>query len=265
MRTACLVLLTLLAPPPGRAAGPSAPARLSARSPVPARVRIRKQHLDRWYGKHRVHAEVNFPEVVGLADTTLQARINRTIRSAFPPPYGFEVWVENNDRAEDLEPGMNIEMFGDYEVTLNRNHVLSVRFWGFDDIEKDGNITAPHPNLQDAAVTLDTRTGKPFKLSDLFASPHWRERLEKLIARYAGLAPGPHKPVAIDPELIARLKSHEYWYHLKPDSVRFYDLYGNYAMRAVESEIPLEQLRPLMNPKGPLPALLAASRTGARK
>lgn len=260
MLTAYLALITGLVTAPTQPTGKPAASRAPARSAaaVPARVQIRKRRLDRWYAGHRLHAVVDYPEVTALADRALQARINRTIQSAYPPPHGLDGWLRWNNEPDDVEPGVTQQLEGEYEITLNRNYLLSMRFYGSDDAVKNGLISGPHPNPLNAAVTLDTRTGRPFKLADLFAGPQWRERLEKLIARYAGLGPRPRKPVPEDPVLIQELKGRNYWCHLTPQSVRFYDLYSAFAGHAVEAEIPLEQLRPLMNPKGPLPSLLGA-------
>lgn len=248
-------LVAALVTAPTRPAGkPIVHASVPSAAAVPARVQLRKQHLDRWYKGRSIHVTVSYPEVVGLTDKALQARINRTIRSAFPPPRGLGAWLQTAEG--DPKRGEVDQLDGDYEVTYNRDHLLSIRFSGLEEPLKDGLLTTPHPNPVNGAVTLDTRTGKPFRLADLFAGPQWRERLEKLIARYAGLGPGPRKPVPEDPALMEELKHHEYWYHLTARGVRFYDLYPSYAAHAVEAEIPLEQLRPLLNSKGPLPSLI---------
>jgi hypothetical protein len=256
IRIACLALLVLLlAGPAPTATAPRAPGRGAA--VVPDRVQLRKRHLDRWLGKHRIHANVYLPEVTGLANPALQARINRTIRSAYPPALGIDQWLELNGSADDLEPGLNIEFTGDYEVTFNRNQLLSIQFYGSDDTLKNGLIVAPHPNSQMAAVTLDTRTGKAYKLSDLFTGPRWRDRLEQLITRSAGVGMHDTLPPEVREQLPGELKHHEYWYYLTRRGICFYDLYQAWVLHAVTSEISLEQLRPLMNPKGPLPSLLA--------
>lgn len=256
MLTPYLVAM-LMAAPARPVVKPNVRASVRSAAAIPARVQLRKQRLDRWYNGRGTHVIVNYPEVVGLADKALQARINRTIRSAFPPPRGLKAWLETS--GGDPKQGEVDQLDGDYEVTYNRNHLLSIRFSGLQEPLKNGRLMTAHPNPVDGAVTLDTRTGKPFKLADLFAGPQWREHLEKLIARYAGLGPRPRKPAPEDPALMEELKHHDYWYHLTARGVRFYDLYLAYAGNAVEAEIPLEQLRPLMNPKGPLPSLI---RTG---
>jgi hypothetical protein len=222
-------------------------------------VQLRKQHVDRWYKKRRYHTVLDFPEVIGLADTALQARINRLIRSAYPPPKGVDAWLRGYESFNAWEPGEHQELSGEYEVTLNRNHLLSIRFSGSDDGIKNGLITGAHPNGLSAGVTLDTRTGRAFKLSDLFAGSRWRERLEEQIARVVTVEPGkPDPDDAKNIQLLREdLKSHQYWYYLQPHSISFYDLYLTHAGGGIEAEISLEQLRPLMNPKGPLPSLLA--------
>jgi hypothetical protein len=258
-----LALLTgLVTAPPRASTQPAASKPKLAASGAMARVPLRKRHLDRWYDKHHVHVELDFPEATGLPDPALQARINQTLRSAYPPPHGLDAFLRSSGRTGEWGPGWTEELDGKYEVELNRNQLLSVYFYGMDTALKNDRFYGNHPYLLSGAVTLDTRTGRAYKLSDLFSGPQWRERLEKLIARYAGLGPVPRKPVPADPVLLQELKDHRYWYYLKPSSICFYDLYQSHAAHAVEAEIPLEQLRPLMNPTGPLPAFLAAGTRG---
>lgn len=225
-------------------------------STVPERVTVRKRKIAGWYGDHSVHLKFEYPEVTGLGNPAVQAHINQTIRSAFPPPHGLKEWLESHEG--EFSSGTWEDMAGGYDVRLNRRHLLSIKFWGSEGPE--GKVIGNHSNPMDAAVTLDTRTGRPFKLSDLFVGPDWRVRLEKLIATYAGSSPGPHKPVPVDQSLLDMLGEHKYWYYLTPRSIRFYDIDSSYAGHALESEIPLEKLRPIVNPKGPLPTLMNKAR-----
>lgn len=227
----------------------------AAPSAVPERVTLRTVRVDRRYLRGRLHAKVEYPEVIGLRDAALQARINRTVRSAYPPPHGLEAWLKPYLK-EKFEPGEVQDLDGDYRVSLNRGHLLSIYFSGGDDLHKNGHIVGAHPNFCEAAVTLDTRTGRPFKLSDLFSGANWRDRLDHIIAHHVGFGDG--KQGLTEEEILGMAQAHEYWYYLTPSTMDVYDIATSYAAHALSASIPYRELKPIINPKGPLPALSAS-------
>ena len=231
------------------AASGSVASRAPAATARPGAVSIRKLHVNQWYAHHTLHADIEYPQVVGMADRELQARINRVLLSAYPAPHGLKTTVA--ETIHDV-PGGKLDhvnvVDGSYTIHLNRDHLLSVEFTGYWD---PGESVVAHGDLLSAGVTLDTRTGRPYRLSDLFAGEDWREKLDHIIVRNARRITDDK----LDPDSAVRVEDHNYWYYLTPRTIVFFDIGGSWTNEA-EARVPYAQVRALMNPKGPLPQLL---------
>lgn len=220
----------------------------SAPAARPGAVSLRKLHVNQWYAHHSLHAKIDYPQVTGMPDRELEARINRVLLGAYPAPHGLKATVAE---ATKHAPGGKLDYIniidGSYTIGLNRGHLLSVSFSGYWNLGED----VAHGDLLSAGVTLDTRTGRPYRLSDLFAGKDWREKLDEIIVRNARRT----TEDKLDPGSAFRVADHEYWYYLTPRKIVFFDIGGHWTDEA-EASVPYSQVRSLMNPKGPLVQLL---------
>lgn len=98
-----------------------------------------------------------YPQVTGLPDTEVQERINQVIEERV---YGL---IAEQRKWPD-EAGMKIlEMLGTYNIEVNKNGILSVRFENYMYPEH-----AAHGTTMVDSVTVDLNTGKVYTLRDLF-------------------------------------------------------------------------------------------------
>ena len=94
---------------------------------------------------------VTYPQVTGLKDKAVESHINDLIKKTvldLIPPEGCDVYAE---------------IFGNYQVGVNRNGVLSIKF----DVYTIRIQAANGLNVQ-KSITVDLETGKNYRLHQLF-------------------------------------------------------------------------------------------------
>jgi hypothetical protein len=172
--------------------------------------------------------------------------MNRALRSAYPRPKGIPSLLKEARgwfKDQSYRPDTKVEQDGDYAITLNRGHLLSVRFRG-----EWSSTYGLHPDSTPAAISLDTRSGRIIGWGDLFSGKDWRGRLERMIVRR--LTDAGHEDVGIG------LQERRYWCYLTPSGVVFFDLGGSWPERNLECKFSFGELSTLINRTGPLAALL---------
>ncbi|GBF32712.1 anti-SigV factor [Desulfocucumis palustris] len=101
--------------------------------------------------------KIVYPQVTGLPDQEVQEQINRAIeQTVYTLMAEQRVWPDS--------AGLKIEeMIGTYEIEVNKNGILSIRFENYMYPEH-----AAHGTTMVKSITVDLNTGKVYTLRDLF-------------------------------------------------------------------------------------------------
>ncbi len=107
------------------------------------------------------HSKVFIPQISGMVNMELQATINNNLK---------EVLLSLTNQAP------NSSLHGDTEVSFYNDNLLGLHFKG--DSFTQG---MPYPNKIDCGIHIDLRTGKVYKLADLFKTDvNFVERIHEL-------------------------------------------------------------------------------------
>lgn len=226
---------------------------LLAAAPVPSAprpaLRIRRAKTDRWLEGHRFHAAISYPQVTGLPDSRVERQINALLATRFPPG-GLQ--HDAHQAVDGIDPKQTVELEGAGRATLNRGRVLSVYFTGLENPVEDGRIAAAHPEKLASAVTLDTRTGREYRLADLFSGPGWQKRLDEIVVdRLSHAVPDLDADQSRD-----AVAQHQFGFYLTPNGLTLFNLFDAFALASIEVAIPARELRAIANPRGPLHGLV---------
>lgn len=209
---------------------------------------VRKLKTVRWLANHRYLAQISYPHLSGLPDGAVERRINAQLQAQYPAG-GLEKHAR--EAAEGLESGEEVHLEASGRVTLLSGDVVSIRYVGLEMAVKKGRLNAAHPNNLNGAATIDLRTGKVYAPAQLFAGPHWRGRLDALIAKEAARQV-PELARGLDGDgLLQQVREHHYHCWLTRGGVGVGEIFAGHAVEGVEVQLSLAQVRQLLNPKGP--------------
>lgn len=207
--------------------------------------------------------EITYPQISGLKDAPVQARINNFLREQFISEQekkysdedivqitGTEGFLDNRDHGQEELPGNEAELWGEekitYETKLNSRGVLSIKY------EYYGDLGGAHPIHGYRAFTIDLATGYRYTFAELFKrDSESLIRINKLIT-YT-LAEGNETPTDF-------MKQQEYEFYLTKTHLVLINIFGYEAARGTEAAIKIADIADLVNPDGPLQLLLKQSR-----
>lgn len=184
----------------------------------------------------RPRMEINYPIIQGLPNPFIQNRLNGIIRRT----------VSTMIRQQGFGPE-TMQMLGTYEVTLNQDDLLSLYLENY-----KYNFRAAHGLTIRKSLTMDTGTGRVYRLADLFlpgvnyvgrlseiVQEQILERDIPLIVEFTGISPNQA-------------------YYLTPtELVLYFQLYeiAPYSAGIVEFPIPYTQIGDILLPTGPISRL----------
>lgn len=216
---------------------------------APAPVKLVKRKLVKQ--ARRCEILVSYPQVTGLPDRKVQAKINRMLSTEHPQG-GVAKYIRTAAEGDDTA---NLEM--EYEVTLNRKGLLSVRFIGLEMHTLNGQINEAHPTKVSSALTVDTVTGRRYSLRDLLKpGPDSIKALDTAICRALTRDDEVSQSWGKDPETFrGDVEAHRYRYFLTPKGIGIFNIYDNFAQGSIEVEVPFQEIQPVLKADGPLDRL----------
>lgn len=118
---------------------------------------------------------IDYPVVVGMANTAIQARINYAILALVRKLYNDQVSQLLNQGYPQIPP---MDIVGWYEIKTNERGVLSLSI---------GNYTMAHPAAHGwtiiKSLTFDIQTGQLYQLNDLFKpDSNYKQILSDLVS-----------------------------------------------------------------------------------
>jgi hypothetical protein len=198
--------------------------------------------------------KVSYPQVTGLPNSFVEARINTFLRRQFLPEQ------EENEQWEDSEAIYNItkekeadvlendtsHIFPDpeeevtFSTTLNRDGILSITYNYY-------HTGGAHPIHGGRAFTIELESGYVFNFEDLFkADSHYLPVINNLIFK------------ALKTEEIYNgfQEKKEYDFHLTKTHLVIFNIFEIHALQAFVTRIKPSEIAYIINPGGPLQTLL---------
>lgn len=179
---------------------------------------------------------VTYPAVTGLPNQRVQQKINEQIAA----------------QAKKTRPGSFngniIEAQSGYQTTVQINDILSLKFHNYYFPEH-----AAHGMTYVKSITLNTRTGQVYQLSDLFnPSTNWRQILTQMINQQIM-----ERQIPMLREFEG-IKGNEEFYLTPNALVIYYQLYEYtpYVYGILEFTILYAQIIQIIDPEGPIPRLI---------
>lgn len=214
LRSLCLGILLMLLPAVTAAAQPASPVTVVERQVPVSRYTL------------------TLPQLTGLSDRSVELSLNDLVRDAVREyilrssydfdPAGIDVWT-----SQEMQPYYRGDLVS-----------FGVRVYSY----IQGGA---HPNNELRAFTVDTKTGKVYKLADLFASPNYQQVLDSKIKT----------------QLAATEIQHHFFEGVQPEDIDFYltdtslvmffqqGKIAAYAMGLRQCVIPYDEIADIMSPE----------------
>ena len=195
------------------------------------------KHLDTSRLSGKYIQKVDYPQINGLPDASVEKHINAILANGSWPQEALE--------ASDIEDGEQLNADVGYAVHLNQRELLSIEYSGLQVLTKGGKMETPHPTKLLKSYTIDLATGHTYTLRELFkaGAPY-----EATISQCVKKAFGGYDP----DESSAANRS----YYLTPKSLVLIFPDAPFAVQGAEVEIALKKLASFASPDGPIARLL---------
>ena len=203
----------------------------------------------------RLKYEIEYPQMRGLANSTLQQRINRILEQEVKSFAGLPAEFPRNEEIDAAEDEYDIFEEGflwmSFSVELATPSILSLQ------ILKSVDHGGAHPSNDTTGIVLDLDSGYKYSLDDLvlknqnyvaILKSHVERVLEKDFGNDSSNSP---------PELEDwPWRAHDFF--LTESELVFVNLFPMHALNGVWARLPLSDLQHMADPSGPLYRLIAS-------
>jgi hypothetical protein len=183
---------------------------------------------------------IKYPYISNLDNDIIKSKINESIVNEVSDLFKSQVLIPE-------QVDFN-EIFGTYEIGVNKNNILSVLFSLYTYVNR-----AAHGITQYSSITINTKTGEVYKFDELFNSKvYYTEFLNRIANQYIK----ENNIQLINP--YGGVRPNQEYYLTEDNLIIYYQVYEYtpYYYGLFKIEIPYNEIKNLLSPTSPINKLL---------